>query len=89
MTEPPSIAGVMLELCGKVVAPNFVDPADVAQAFAKASGRLDVPWQGYLDRVRETAVSLAREGKLTIYRRGEPADPNTFKGPYKLGLPQA
>lgn len=86
--EPPTIAGVILQLCEKVVAPDLVDPADAAQAFAKATGRLDVPWQGYLDRVRETAIVMAREGKIMIFRRGEPADPDTFKGPYKLGLPR-
>jgi hypothetical protein len=89
MDEPPTIAGVILELCEKAVPPNMVDPADAAQAFAKATGRLSVPWQGYLDRVRETAVVMAKEGKIAIYRRGELADPDTFKGPYKLGLPKA
>lgn len=88
MSDAPTIAGVILQLCEKAVPPDLVDPADAAQAFAKETGRLSVPWQGYLDRVRETAIVLAREGKITIYRRGEPADPDTFKGPYKLGLPK-
>lgn len=87
--EPPTIAGIIMQLCEKAVPPAMVDPADVAQGFAKATGRLSVPWQGYLDRVRETAVAMAREGKIVIYLRGVPADPDTFKGPYKLTLPKA
>jgi hypothetical protein len=35
--------------------------------------------------VRRAAVQLALAGRITIYRKGKPADPNAFKGVYRLG----
>jgi len=46
-----------------------------------------VPWQNHLQSVRDTAVVLAREGRIVIYRKGAPADPETFRGVYRLGAP--
>ncbi|HEY5226033.1 MAG TPA: DUF3253 domain-containing protein, partial [Methylovirgula sp.] len=44
-------------------------------------------WQGYLQSVRDTAVALAKEGRIVIYRKGALADPATFRGVYRLGAP--
>jgi Protein of unknown function (DUF3253) len=33
-------------------------------------------------------VKLALDGRLVIYRKGKPADPNDFKGVYRLCLPR-
>jgi hypothetical protein len=38
--------------------------------------------------IRRVAVRLALEGRLVIYRKGKPVDPNEFKGVYRLGLPR-
>jgi hypothetical protein len=38
--------------------------------------------------VRRVAVRLALDGRLVIYRKGKPVDPNDFKGVYRLGLPR-
>jgi hypothetical protein len=35
--------------------------------------------------VRRIAVRLANEGRLAVYRKGKQADPNDFKGLYRLG----
>jgi hypothetical protein len=37
--------------------------------------------------VRNAAIGLARAEKIIIYRKGEPADPENFRGIYRLGLP--
>jgi hypothetical protein len=34
------------------------------------------------------AIGLARQGRLVIYRKGKPADPDDFRGVYRLGLPR-
>jgi hypothetical protein len=39
-------------------------------------------------RARRAAVGLALGGRLVIYRKGRPVDPNDFKGVYRLGLPR-
>ncbi|MDO8900355.1 MAG: DUF3253 domain-containing protein [Phenylobacterium sp.] len=44
-------------------------------------------WHRWLSRVRTVSVGLAREGRLVITRHGKPADPNQFKGVYRLRLP--
>jgi hypothetical protein len=38
--------------------------------------------------VRATAVGLARQGKLVILRHNKPADPDTFRGVWRMRLPQ-
>lgn len=45
-------------------------------------------WHGLLVPIRRAAVSLAQAGRLVIYRKGKPADPNDFRGVYRLGLPR-
>jgi hypothetical protein len=45
-------------------------------------------WHGLLVPIRRTAVTLAQAGRLVIYRKGRPADPNDFRGVYRLGLPR-
>ena len=44
-------------------------------------------WRRLLGQVRATAVGLARQERLVITRHGKPADPETFKGVYRLRLP--
>jgi len=44
-------------------------------------------WRRRLPGVRAVAVGLARQGRLVITRHGKPADPETFKGVYRLRLP--
>jgi hypothetical protein len=44
-------------------------------------------WRGLMPQVRSTAVGLARSGRLVITRKGKAADPNSFKGVYRLRLP--
>ena len=44
-------------------------------------------WRRVLAQVRATAVGLARQGKVVITRHGKPADPNAFRGVYRLKAP--
>ncbi|NVN86688.1 MAG: DUF3253 domain-containing protein [Rhodopseudomonas sp.] len=48
----------------------------------------DGDWHGLLLPIRRAAVALAQAGRLIIYRKGNPADPNDFRGVYRLGLPR-
>jgi hypothetical protein len=56
---------------------------DIAQAIEP-----DGNWHGLLLPIRRAAVALAQRGRLVIYRKGKPADPNNFRGVYRLGLPR-
>ena len=88
MSTKPKVADVILELCEKAGPSGLLDPVDAAKAYAKIGGILDstVRWEGYLEPVRESAAALAREGKIVIYCKGVPADPDKFKGIYKLKI---
>ncbi|MBP7650249.1 MAG: DUF3253 domain-containing protein, partial [Phenylobacterium sp.] len=44
-------------------------------------------WQRLTGHVRATARGLARQGRITVLRHNKPADPDTFKGVYRLRLP--
>ena len=45
-------------------------------------------WHGLLMPIRSAAVALAQAGRLVIYRKGKAADPDDFRGVYRLGLPR-
>jgi hypothetical protein len=58
-----------------------IDPSQVARLIEPER------WQRVLGQVRSTAVGLARQGKVVILRHNKPADPESFKGVYRLRLP--
>lgn len=61
-----------------------VGPTDVARALMPGPS-----WHRLMPLVRRVAVRLALDGRIMIYRKGRPVDPNDFKGVYRLGLPQS
>ena len=79
----------ILRLCADRGADKSICPTDAAKAFAQARGEDDLAWRRWLTQVRSTAVGMARQGRLIIYRKGKPADPDDFRGVYRLGLPRS
>jgi hypothetical protein len=60
-----------------------LSPPELAQQIAT-----EQDWHSLLMPIRRAAVKLALDGRLVIYRKGKPADPNDFRGVYRLGLPR-
>lgn len=81
MSDP--IEAEIFELLGKLAPGKSVSAEEVARA-VDAEG-----WRRRLGQVRATAVGLARQNRLVITRHGKPADPDDFKGVYRLRLPDA
>ena len=84
MDEPSAhsaIEAAIFDLLGQVPAGKSVSPETVARA-VDAEG-----WRRQLSHVRGTAVGLARAGRLVITRHGKPADPEEFKGVWRMRLP--
>lgn len=83
-TEPPapSLETALLTALGRLSGKTLSAP-ELAQEIGDASD-----WHNLLIPIRRTAVKLALDGRLVIYRKGKPADPNDFKGVYRLGLPR-
>jgi hypothetical protein len=71
----------IFDLLAKAAPGKTVSPEAVARA-ADPEG-----WRRRLPQVRAVAVGLARQNRLVITRHNKPADPDTFKGVYRLRLP--
>jgi hypothetical protein len=79
----------ILDLCRAAGPGKTICPTDAAKAFAEKRGEDELGWRNHLVQVRRAAVALALEGRLVIYRKGKPADPQDFRGVYRLGVPRA
>jgi hypothetical protein len=74
---------MIFKLLDVVPAGKSVAPEDVARALDPEG------WRRVLPQVRAAAVGLARQGRLVILRHNKPADPDTFKGVWRMRLPPA
>lgn len=72
---------VILEILGKLPAGKSASSEEVARAADNEN------WRKLTGHVRNTARGLARQGRIVVTRHGKPADPETFKGVYRLRLP--
>ncbi len=77
------IEETILQMLGSLPPGKSLDPADVARA-VDAEG-----WRRALPQVRSTAVGLARQGRLVILRHNKLADPDSFKGVWRMRLAMA
>ncbi|MGZ3403961.1 MAG: DUF3253 domain-containing protein [Phenylobacterium sp.] len=76
------IETAVFDLLNDKVAPGkSISPEEVARAMDPEG------WRRLLGHVRAVARGLARQGKLVILRHNKPADPDDFKGVYRLRLP--
>jgi hypothetical protein len=74
----------IFEMLGAKIAPGkSIAPEDVARAIDPEG------WRRLLSRVKGVARALARDGRLTVLRHNKPADPNDFKGVWRMRLPLA
>lgn len=89
MTHPDSTPGdeqslqqQILGVLAKAGAKTLSAP-EIAHAL-----RPDSDWHALMTPIRSAAIELAKSGQLIIYRKGKPADPDDFRGVYRLGLPR-
>lgn len=80
--SPRSLEDTILEVLARAGAKTLSAP-EIAHAIQH-----DGDWHGLLVPIRKAAVALAQSGRLIIYRKGKPADPDDFRGVYRLGLPR-
>ncbi len=77
------IEAAIFDLLGRLPAGKSVSPEEVARSVDPEG------WRRLLGHVRAISRGLARQGRLVITRHGKPADPEDFKGVYRLRLPEA
>jgi hypothetical protein len=78
-----AVESAIFDLLAKVPPGKSVSPEEVARAVDPEG------WRRGLGRVRATAIGLARTGRLVILRHNKPADPDTFRGVWRMRLPDA
>jgi hypothetical protein len=76
MTSPAEDA--ILSALAAVPEGKSIDPMTVAKAMEPER------WQRLLPHIRTTAIHLARQGRLVILRHNKPADPDTFRGVWRM-----
>lgn len=70
----------IIQLCAAAGIEGQIRPEDVAIELYEPE------WQSLLKRIRLAARQLAEAGHIEILRKGKPADPNDFKGVYRLQI---
>jgi len=61
-------------------ADKTICPSEVARAM------FDNGWRSHMDEVRQAAIALQQEGKVSITQKGEPVDVNHIKGPIRIKI---
>jgi Protein of unknown function (DUF3253) len=79
MTTP--FEDAILQLLAERPAGKSIEAMDVAKVVDPDN------WRHRLGHVRAEAVNLAKTGQIVILRHNKPADPERFRGVYRLRLP--
>ncbi|MGL4322649.1 MAG: DUF3253 domain-containing protein [Beijerinckiaceae bacterium] len=79
------IEKTLLRMIAERGADKTICPSETARALG---GDHPDQWGPLMQPVRRVAVRLAREGRVTILRKGRMVDPDDFKGVYRIGLPR-
>lgn len=74
------VRDTILMMCREAGLMGSIKPEDVARTV------LPDFWQTLTKRIRLTSKQLAAAGKIVILRKGKIADPNDFKGIYRLQI---
>ena len=77
------VEALIHELLAKAPEGKSISPEQVARALSEER------WQRELGKVRAVAIGLARQNKLVILHHNKPADPDTFRGVWRMRLPAA
>jgi len=85
------VAAIILEMLADAGPGGTISPNDVARSIATLKHKAGDPpdaWRRYMNAVNQQALHLARQGEISILRKGVAVDPNTpFRGLVKLTLP--
>lgn len=84
MSGPADISSTIEAMVAERGADKTVCPSEVARALA---GKDEKEWRKLMAPIRAQAVRLAKEGRISIRRKGRVVDPDDFKGIYRLSLP--
>jgi len=78
--ELSSISQTILTMATDRGADKTICPSEVARAL------FDTHWRKHMDDVRQSAIVLQQEGKVSITQKGESVDVNHIKGPIRIKI---
>lgn len=78
--QSKSISQTILNIATERGPDKTICPSEVARAMFPDN------WRKHMDEVREVAVDLQRQGKVTITQKGNPVDVNHIKGPIRIKI---
>jgi hypothetical protein len=87
-SQLPDAAALTQELSRQInaLAPEkSLCPSDIARALVGADPDR---WSRLMPSIRKAAIEMAKGGQLVILRKGKIADPDGFKGVYRLAAPR-
>lgn len=87
-SHPIDAAALRAELVRQIAAlapGKSLCPSDIARALG---GTHPDQWSRLMPAVRRTAIDMAKSGNLVILRKGKIADPDDFRGVYRLAQPR-
>jgi len=61
-------------------ADKTICPSEVARVLFPAD------WRKHMEEVRQAAIALQEEGKVSITQKGEPIDTDRIKGPIRIKI---
>lgn len=73
----------ILQVCTAAWPDETVRPEDIAMTLHPEE------WQALTKRIRLAVKQLAEAGHIQILRKGKPADPDDFKGVYRLQIDES
>ncbi|MCA9955304.1 MAG: DUF3253 domain-containing protein [Ardenticatenaceae bacterium] len=73
----------ILQMCAASWPDETVRPEDIAMTLHP------IEWQALTKRIRLAVKQLAEAGLVQILRKGKPAEPDDFKGVYRLQIAES
>ena len=73
----------ILQMCAAAWPDETVRPEDIAMTLHP------IEWQALTKRIRLAVKQLAEAGLVQILRKGKPAEPDDFKGVYRLQIAES
>ena len=78
-----AVIETILQLCAASWPDETVRPEEIAMTLHEQE------WQALTKRIRLAVKQLAEAGHVQILRKGKPADPDDFKGVYRVCLAES
>jgi hypothetical protein len=78
--ELSNISQTILSMATNRGADKTICPSEVARAI------FDADWRIYMDEVRQAAIVLQQQGKVSITQKGAPVNVNHIKGPIRIKI---